>query len=74
MKQLQSIRKNNTNNGCHLPIGDETRSSSLFLDPIEKLDESPLFTIANNILLKTSITTTKSRGDKESPVSGNENG
>jgi hypothetical protein len=38
-----------------------------FLIPPKKLDKSTLFTVANIILLRVSITTTKIRGDNGSP-------
>lgn len=44
----------------------DTRSSSEFLDPTEKLDKSPLSTEVDNILLKASMTITNNKGDKQS--------
>jgi hypothetical protein len=40
------------------------------MNPTEKHDGSPLSAGVNNILLNASITKTKSKGDKGSPVSG----
>jgi len=37
------------------------------LEPTENPERSPLSTVADNILLKASITTTNNKGDKGSP-------
>jgi hypothetical protein len=49
----------------HLQIIDETLGACHYSwDPFEKPDNSPLYTVAGNILLNTSVTATESKREK----------
>jgi hypothetical protein len=78
-RQLQSIRKGNTNDKdilglprekskYHLQIIDLTLGAHYYSwILLKKIDNSPLSTVADNILLNASITTTESKRDNRFP-------